>query len=238
MFSERIRIKETDMLVMCDKREGIKAAFSSVVKNRRQLESYIAKDPYFRISLEPVKVPREAPKIARLMAKVGEIAGVGPMAAVAGAISQLAAEDGIRAGAKNIIAENGGDVCIIGDRVFVAGLYAGSSPLSKKIGLELNPKDLPLGICTSSGTVGHSISFGNADSVTVLSKSTPLADAAATAIGNRVLTRDEEGVKAGLEYAKKIDGIQGVIIIVGEIFASYGRIPKIIKTKEFDVVTG
>jgi hypothetical protein len=226
------------MLILCDRRKGIKAAHESVLKNRRELEDYISHHPDFMISLEPIEVEKGSPKIVRMMAKAGKLAGVGPMAAVAGTIAQLAAEDGIRAGARNIVAENGGDICIIGSKRFTVGIYAGSSPLSRRIGLQLEPQHLPIGICTSSGTVGHSISFGNADAVTVLSKSTPLADAAATAIGNSIRGRDERGIEMGLEYAKNIRGITGVIIIVGDIFASYGKIPKIIKTREFDVATG
>jgi hypothetical protein len=226
------------MLILCDRRRGIKAAYKSVLKNRRELEDYISRHPDFMISLEPIEVEKDSPKIVRMMAKAGELAGVGPMAAVAGTIAQLAAEDGIRAGARNIVAENGGDICIIGNKRFTVGIYAGSSPLSRRIGLQLEPQHLPIGICTSSGTVGHSISFGNADAVTVLSKSTPLADAAATAIGNHIRSRDERGIEMGLGYAKNIRGIAGVIIIVGDIFASYGKIPKIIKTREFDVATG
>jgi hypothetical protein len=238
LLSDRILVKETNLLVMADHREALRAMFDSVLKNRGALESYIRSDPFFLTAMEPMEVGSGAPRIARMMAEAAKRAGVGPMAAVAGTIAQLAAEDAIRAGARNVLTENGGDICIIGDREFVVGLFAGASPLSKKLALRIGPDDLPMGICTSSGTVGHSISLGNADAVVVLSDSTPLADASATAIANQVKTRDEAGVRAGIEYAKRIDGLRGVIIIVEDLLATSGRIPEIIKTRTFDVVTG
>jgi len=238
LFSDRILVKETNLLVKADRKEALDAMFDSVLKNRGKLESYIRGDPFFLTAMEPMEVKPDAPRIVRMMAEAARRAGVGPMAAVAGTIAQLAAEDALRAGANDVITENGGDICIIGDREFAVGLFAGKSPLSKKLALRIEPRDLPLGICTSSGTVGHSVSLGNADAVVVISRSTPLSDASATAIGNQVRTRDEAGVRAGLEYGKGIDGIRGVIIIVGDIMATYGRIPEIIKTKSFDVVTG
>ncbi|NOZ76082.1 MAG: UPF0280 family protein, partial [Euryarchaeota archaeon] len=235
LFSDRILIKETNLYVKADRRSALQAMFDSVLRHRRELESYIRGEPFFLTSMVPMDVRPDAPRVVKMMAEAARRAGTGPMAAVAGTIAQLAAEAGVRAGAANVVTENGGDICIIGEMEFRVGLFAGRSPLSNTLALRVRPDDLPLGVCTSSGTVGHSVSLGNADAVTVISKSTPLADAAATAIANQVETRDEEGVKAGIRFARGIEGLQGVLIIVEDILATHGRIPEIIKTKRFDV---
>ncbi|GAI02428.1 unnamed protein product [marine sediment metagenome] len=118
--------------------------------------------------------------------------------------------------------ENGGDIFLkcLGKRII--GIYAGKSPLTGKIGLEINGRDTPLGICTSSGTVGHSLSYGKADAVIVLSKSAALADAAATAIGNLVIQPDD--IPKGIEFVGGIDGLEGVVIIQGESMGLWGKV--------------
>jgi hypothetical protein len=91
-----------------------------------------------------------------------------------------------------------------------------------KIGIVIEPGETPLGICTSSGTVGHSLSFGKSDAVCVLSKSAALADAAATAVGN--IVREKKDIERGLERGKEIEGVSGVLIIVGEKMGAWGDI--------------
>jgi hypothetical protein len=120
-----------------------------------------------------------------------------------------------------VIVENGGDICLAGSKERTVGIYAGSSPLSLKIGVAVDPEETPLGICTSSGTVGHSVSFGKADAVCVVSKSATLADAAATGIGN--IVQGQEDIGRGLERGKEIEGVSGVLIIVGEKMGAWGK---------------
>jgi ApbE superfamily uncharacterized protein (UPF0280 family) len=238
LFSDRVLVKETNLLVKADNEDAIGAAYDAVLKARSDLEAYIRDDPFFQTAMEPVEIRDDAPRVVKLMAIAGRQVGIGPMAAVAGTISQVAAEAVASNGAKNVFTENGGDICIIGDMEFAVGLYAGSSPLSRKYGLVIPPELLPIGICTSSGTVGHSISLGNADAAIVLSRSTPVADAAATAIANEVATRDEVGLQAGIERAKALEGIMGVIIIVEDLLGTWGKLPEIVTARDFDVVTG
>ncbi|MGZ3604978.1 MAG: UPF0280 family protein, partial [Thermodesulfobacteriota bacterium] len=76
--------------------------------------------------------------------------------------------------------------------------------------------------CTSSGTVGPSLSFGKADAVCILSKSAALADAAATAVGNVV--KEKKDIELGLEMGKEIAGILGTLIIVEEKMGVWGTI--------------
>jgi len=166
------------------------------------------------------------------MARSGENAGVGPMAAVAGSISQIIVEDISKYGCKNIISNNGGDIALKSDRDVVVGLYAGNSSLSAKIGFKID-RDKGVegyGICTSSGTVGHSISFGNADAVVVFAEESSIADGAATSIGNCAVGSPEEAINRALERAECIENIEGVFVVVGEYAGKVGRIPKLVKT--------
>ena len=104
----------------------------------------------------------------------------------------------------------------------VVGIYAGDSPLSGKIGLEIDTKDTSLGICTSSGTVGHSLSYGKADAVVVTALSTALADAAATAIGNKVKTAED--ITEAIEFGGSISEIKGLVIIKDDAIGVRGDI--------------
>jgi len=162
-----------------------------------------------------------APAIVKDMAEAARLAGVGPMAAVAGAIAQAVGND-LLAYTREIIVENGGDIYMKLLSTRLIGVYAGDSPLSGNIALEIEPDETPLGVCTSSGTVGHSLSFGTADAVVVLSPSTALADAAATAIGNRVKTIAD--IDSAIESAYDIEGVVGVLVIKDDKMGLWGRV--------------
>jgi ApbE superfamily uncharacterized protein (UPF0280 family) len=147
--------------------------------------------------------------------------GVGPMASVAGAIAEFVGNE-LLAFSPEIIIENGGDIFLKSLKKRLIGIYAGKSPLSGKIGLEINEQDTPLGVCSSSGTVGHSLSYGKADAVVVLSKSATLADAAATAIGNLIV--EPSDIPRGIEFAKGIESLLGIIIIKDDKMGLWGKV--------------
>lgn len=213
-------VKETDLFIRADK-NLFREAKESVIKYRNQLETYINMNPSFEKSLIPIQEVSHAPEIVREMIRSSGLAGVGPMAAVAGAIAEAVFRD-LSPLSREVIVENGGDIYLSTAKERIIGIYAGSSPLSMKIGLVIEPVKTPLGICTSSGTVGHSLSFGKADAVCVLSKSGALADAAATAIGN--IVREEKEIEKGLEGGKEIAGVSGVLIIIGKKMGAWGDI--------------
>ncbi|MGZ3535016.1 MAG: UPF0280 family protein [Thermodesulfobacteriota bacterium] len=123
---------------------------------------------------------------------------------------------------KEVIVENGGDIYMATSKERTIGIYAGNSPLSLKIGVVISPEESPLGICTSSGTVGPSLSFGRANAVCLLSKSAALADAAATAVGN--IVKEKKDIELGLEKGREIKGILGALIIVEEKMGVWGNI--------------
>lgn len=213
-------VKETDLLVRAE-RELHRETRESVLKYRRQLETYIEMNPEFQRSLVPLKDDPYAPEIVQEMIRTSRLANVGPMAAVAGAVAESVSKDLLLL-SKEVIVENGGDIYLSTSRERVIGIYAGNSPLSLKIGIVIEPGKSPLGICTSSGTVGHSLSFGKADAVLVLSKSGALADAAATAIGN--IVGEKQDIERGLGMGKEIEGVLGMLIIVGEKMGAWGDI--------------
>jgi len=143
------------------------------------------------------------------------------MAAVAGAIAEFVGNE-LLVYSPEIIIENGGDIYLKSLKKRIIGIYAGKSPLSGKIGLEIDDKNTPLGICTSSGTVGHSLSFGQADAVVVLAQSATLADAAATAIGNVIKQPDD--INKGIELANNIKGLRGAVLIKNDTIGMWGEI--------------
>jgi len=212
---------ETDLLVSAGKNLE-NAARQSVLNYREEIRSYIRKKRDFLTSLEPINVEIDAPRIVKAMADAGRKASVGPMAAVAGAIAEFVGRD-LLAYTDEVIVENGGDIFIKTKVERTLGIYAGeSSPFSGKLALEIPPSEEGLGVCTSSGTVSHSLSFGKADAALILSDDTALADAAATAVGNAVKNKD--CIEKGIDLAKSIYGVKGVLIIVGDKLGSWGNI--------------
>lgn len=220
LVSFTVTVKETDLYIRAA--TNLEAeALQSVIMHRTPLEGYITNHPIFLHSLEPCPVGDDAPAIVRDMAQAAEKVGVGPMAAVAGAMAEAVGKD-LLACTPEVIVENGGDIFLRLLKPRLVGVYAGESPLTGRIALEINPEDTPLGVCTSSGTVGHSLSFGVADAAIVIARWTTLADAAATAIGNIVKSPDD--INTAVERAKVIDGLTGVVVIKDDRMGVWGKV--------------
>jgi len=216
-----VALKETDLAIYADSNLKEKA-LDIVSRLRRDLESYIRLDPVFFSSLEPVELKKSAPEIARAMAEAGLKAGVGPMAAVAGAFSEFVGRELLKS-SKQVIIENGGDIFISSPVPRTIGIYAGEgSPFTGRLAVSIENSRNGLGVCTSSGTVSHSLSFGRADAALIISDSTALADAVATAVGNAVKSKDD--IEKGIKVARSIDGVKGVLIIVGDKMGTWGDI--------------
>ena len=213
--------KETDLAVYAD--SDLKITASQVVSRlRRELEAYIKRDPKFFYSLEPVELKNGAPDIAMAMAEAGKKAGVGPMAAVAGAFSEFVGRELLKS-SKQVIIENGGDIFISSLVPRTIGVYAGeASPFTGRLAIVVENAGNGLGICTSSGTVSHSLSFGKTDATLIISDSTALADAAATAAGNAV--KSGEDIEKGIEVARSIAGVKGALILVGDKMGTWGEV--------------
>jgi ApbE superfamily uncharacterized protein (UPF0280 family) len=216
----RVVVQETDLHVQAE-RPLIDETRDFVLRYRGHIEGYIRRFPDFRTSLVPWKVAGPAPPIVRDMAEAGAAAGVGPMAAVAGAIAQRVGRRLLEE-TPQVIVENGGDVFINTSRPVTVALYAGRSPLSMRLGLKVDCGQGALCVCTSSGTVGHSLSLGRADAVCVLSPSGALADAAATAVGNGVQTAAD--IQPAVERAREISGLAGLVVICGDKIGMWGKV--------------
>jgi ApbE superfamily uncharacterized protein (UPF0280 family) len=216
----RVAVKETDLLVSANKplQEETKEL---VLKHRMPLERYIDDHPEFVHYLTPFPDDQFAPPIVRAMIKAGEKAGVGPMAAVAGAIAEFVGKD-LLSYSKDVIIENGGDIFVTTASPIVVAVFAGASPLGSKLGVRIDSDGRPVAVCASSGTVGHSFSRGKADAAVVVSESAALADAAATAVGNAV--SDKADIASAIRFGEDIGGVLGVVVIVGDQMGIWGEV--------------
>jgi hypothetical protein len=236
MQKEEIDLGETHIRLTTDlKSHNLKGHILSM---RSDLKRYIAKNRDFLLSIEPIKLDSddESP-IVRTMHESSMKADVGPMACVAGAISELSLNYLIENDSKYSIVENGGDIALINNKKVLCGIYSNNEILGNEIAFEIKPRKRPLGICTSSGKIGHSISFGSSDSVTVIAKSPSLADGLATRIANDVNGEDSEArVANALETSESFrQYFDGVLIISQDNVATVGRLPKIVETGEFKI---
>jgi uncharacterized protein len=220
LISYHVKISESDLLISSDSNLS-KSAEKSLMQHRHSLETFIKNHPEFRTSLLPLSDDHLAPPIVRDMIARSNVCGVGPMASVAGAVSEFVGYDLLDA-TENLIIENGGDIFLRSKKKLTVAIYAGESTLSYKVNLLIKPEETPMGICTSSATVGPSLSFGKADAVCVLSRSATLADAAASAVGNRVKRKSD--IRSALDYGMTIPGVQGIVVIIGNDMGVIGNV--------------
>jgi len=213
-------VKETDLWVCADKNLENETR-DLIFDFRHQLEAYIKSHPEFLTSLVPIAGDPCAPPIVKEMIRSAGKVNVGPMASVAGAVAQHVAE-GLLHLTNQVIVENGGDIFLKADRSLTVSVFAGTSPLSERFGLLIPVSRMPLGVCSSSATVGHSLSRGITDVVCILSSSAALADGAATALGNRV--QEKKDLEEVAIWADQIGGILGGVVIVGDTMATWGDI--------------
>lgn len=220
LVSFEVTVKETNILFSAE-RLLEKEAIESIVRHRHYLESYIELHPLFQTTLKPYPFTKSMPPIVRTMAEAGIKAGVGPMAAVAGALAEYVCKDLLKF-SPQIIVENGGDIFIKSEVERTVDIYCEKSQFGSGIGIEIDPRRTPIGICSSSGTTGHSLSFGKADLVTILSSSTALADAFATSVCNRIKSKSD--VEGAIAFCQSIPEIKGVLIIIDDYLGAWGDI--------------
>lgn len=235
MHSEKIDIGETHIRLTTDCRNhDLKSYIYSI---RSQLKSYILSNPDFSIALEPIECDvEEVPLIVGKMYEASISADVGPMACVAGCISEMSLDYLKGLGSSYSIVENGGDIALLNDRKVLCGIFSNNQILKNRIAFEIKPRIKPLGICTSSGKIGHSISFGSADSVTVISGLPSVSDGLATRIANEA--EGETGEDKVANACECCEGFreffEGVLIISGDSVGTVGRLPRIVETNEFE----
>jgi ApbE superfamily uncharacterized protein (UPF0280 family) len=217
-----VQLETTDLYVLAD-RDLSTAALAAVRRARTTLEAHIAARPEFATALAPLEPPAgPLPELARTMYAAGQAAGVGPMAAVAGAVAEVVGRV-LRRDSREVLVENGGDLYLdVAEEEVVVGLFAGPSPFSGRLGLRVRAGDTPRAICTSSASVGPSLSFGTADAAVAVGLPAAVTDAVATALGNRI--QGPADLEAATRWAVTVPGIRGAAVVLGNQLAAAGEI--------------
>ncbi len=216
----RVAVKETDLFVQSNRRLD-RQVQALVIRYRGYIENYIEQHPAFATTLEPWADDGPVPGILRDMISAGHIAGVGPMASVAGALADRVGRE-LLSLSSEIIIENGGDVFLKANRPVTVAIDAGRSPLSYRFGITLDGVREAQCVCTSSGTIGHSFSMGRADAVVVISRSGAIADAVATAVGNRI--RNRRDLQPAIDFGRDCPGVAGIVGIIGSHMGAWGEV--------------
>ncbi len=215
----QVVIEESDLFIVA--RRDLSAEIAAFLREvRGQLKNHILLHREFLDSLTPVAAPASAPEVARRMAAAAEVCGVGPMAAVAGTIAQMVAER-FAGVSPDLIVENGGDIFLCSTRDRTVALLAEPGSGSR-LGWRIPAAEFPTSLCSSSGRVGHSLSLGRSDIVTVRADSGALADAAATALAN-ALKKPADLAKV-TERAAAIPGVLGIFAQCAGHAAAWGRV--------------
>lgn len=236
---EHFQLKETIVTILADCAGRIGTSRKEISASRLIIENYISVHPYFKATLEAYDFDENAPPLIQRMIRAGNTFGIGPMSAVAGTIAEAAVIKMKEAGATFALVDNGGDIAIYnaGSEPTVVGIYAGKSGV-QNLGFLIEPADEILGICTSSGTVGPSVSFGIADAAIIFSKNVSLGDAAATALGNALKEPGAENIEKALLVVSGIDGIDGAVLIQGDDIGFIGKVPRLVKANvDYDIIT-
>ncbi len=223
-----IKEGQTRIRLLCEER-FVPLAAREVRRLRRQLFSYIEQDPAFYYSLLPCRPLSFAPEIVRRMCEASAKVGVGPMAAVAGAIAELLLEALIAEGAEHVVVENGGDIAMLARQPVVVGIYTGDRKTSR-FALKIPPSEKPVAVCTSSARIGPSLSFGIADACVVVADSAALADAAATALGNAVFQEHPSVLEKAIASVLE-EGVRGAMVFCGQLIATGGELPDIVRAE-------
>ncbi|MFX0057739.1 MAG: UPF0280 family protein [Candidatus Hodarchaeota archaeon] len=229
LYRFHFKEKESDITIISESKNAISIAKNCFDIHRQQLEAYVSTHKDFLTSFSPIKVETEL-EIVKLMANNAFICDVGPMATVAGAFADLMIKKMKKENAKVALVENGGEIAINSEEDIKVALYAGFNNLNLNIGFLIQKKDCPIGIATSSATIGHAVSLGQADAVTIFAENATLADGAATKIGNLVKGKDiDASIKKALDAIDEIDGIRGALISRENKIGQAGKLPRIFK---------
>lgn len=229
--------KESDITIISDNKEAISRAKNEFFHQREILDKYVSQDKRFLKSFTPV-LPNSEKEILKLMSNAAYICNVGPMASVAGALADLMLKvmkqkNELLQNPTNVaLVENGGEIAIDSEKPLKIALYAGSNELNTNIGFLIKRNDCPIGLATSSATIGHAVSLGEADAVTIFAKNATLADAAATRIANLVKGDDiEKSIKKGLDAVDDLVDVTGAFISRENKIGKTGKLPQMIRIR-------
>lgn len=220
----KLEIEETAATIAAE-RQFVEFAVDAIKAARLDIERQIRRDDFFMTTLEPYEPESGGSRVIGRMCEASKAAGVGPMAAVAGAIAQEALEAMVSQGCSHGWVDNGGDIALVLESPVTVEIF--SDPGSRNaVGLELEPTSGTVGVCTSSGRLGHSISFGDADAAVAIAKNAYLADALATAIGN--IVKDSPSMERCFDGFKHLGDFTGGLVLRDGDVAMYGKLPRIV----------
>ncbi len=219
----RLRYRETVVSILCD--DGLRrTAFDALLEAREAIETKIAEDPFFGITYDSYPSSPGDPEVIKRMCGASEIAGVGPMAGVAGAVADHMVNRLIEAGSSIAVVENGGDIALISPEPVLVGIYA-DHPVLRDLAFSVSSPTV-VGICSSSRTIGPSVSLGASDISTVFSDDVVLADCCATALGN--LVKGPEVLESAVERIGTLPGVRGCMACCDNSVGMFGALPAIV----------
>lgn len=221
MIREHFEFRETITTILADSPEFVQEAKKGLIEAREELEDYIFQDPFFQTTYEPLSVSNNAPLVVKRMSEASIEANVGPMASVAATIAWSGIEKMQEAGAEFGLIDNGGDIVLFSNRNVNVGIYAGNAESSGKYAFVIPPQKEILSVCTSSATVGASVSFGSADAVVCFSRNPSKADAWATSLCNVINPENFESVNVS-------QSIFGIYAVIGNWIGKRGSLFKIV----------
>ena len=220
-------VGQTALSIVCD--ESYLGTVKDAVHSARSIiEGKIAEDPFFATTFEPYPVMRDDHPLVQRMCQASSLSNVGPMAGVAGAVASFAVESAVESGCDHIIVENGGDICLRTSKDTVIGMFSGEDGF-RDIAFRIGPTGSMTGICSSSGKVGPSISFGNSGICTVFSDDTILADCCATAFGNMIVEGTSEEMGRAAETIASIEGVKGCVCVCNGLMSVCGTVPEMVR---------
>ena len=225
-------VAQTAVTILAEERY-FRAAQEAIFETREIIEEYIHQHPMFQTSLEPYEPEARVPHLIRRMCSTAARAGLGPMSTVAGTVAEAAVVAMMEEGATQAVVDNGGDLALLLSDPIHVGLFTGN-PRFRDLGMRLEPRQGMFGMCTSSGSVGPSLSFGKADSATVISQDVLLSDACATRLGNEITSEDEETMERALDLVMEIEGVEGALAVAGEHMGMKGDLPKLVRMGEVE----
>lgn len=224
LFYMRTGYREADLLLACEQASLISVGLREFIEAREKVQSYVEKHPEFLYSLEPVKPDDEAPGVVAAAIDASIKAGVGPMAALPGALADRVLQAMLEHGAETVIVENGGEVSMKIDREAVIGVYTGKE---LNLGLILDGSRGRVGVSTSSSSVSHALSLGEADAAVVVAENAALADSVSTRVGNMVKTGFRESLEEAVKLALSVRGVEGCVVYSGGLLGFGGCVKPI-----------
>ena len=232
---KHFQMKETIVTIITENNYYIDIAIEEIKKCRNEIENFIKKNEIFEITFKPFKFNDDDPEIIKKMCSSSKIFNIGPMSTVAGTIAYYAVKAMVSKGSKYAIVDNGGDIAIFSNKKVNVGIYTGDYKTGN-LAFEIPASKSINGICTSSGKIGHSFSFGNSDAVTIFSKDPSIADAAATILGN--LVNKKSDIKNAFRVIETVKEITGAMIVVDGNIGLWGKLPKIVPANvSYELIT-